>query len=79
MTTRKAKVVGCKKLSLIKDPSPDYMYDSDIVAKEIPEGTILEVEIDQIYYHWDDRQYYKVWTSAGLEAYAITTALEFIN
>jgi hypothetical protein len=55
------------------------MYDSDIVAKEIPEGTILEVDVDQIYYHWDDRQYYKVWTSAGLEAYAITTALEFIS
>lgn len=84
--TKMAIVIGCRKLSLRKDPDVDVekensnVLDSEeVLTPELEAGTKLEVDTSKIYYDWKDREFYKVWTEYGIEGYAPIAALKFIE
>lgn len=70
---KKATVVNCKKLSIMKDPSCEETYGETVEI--VPAGTVLKVDTTDTCWSWTDKQYYKVKTSTGAEGYAITDGL----
>lgn len=80
--TKKGIVIGCRKLSIRKDPDVDVekvnsnVKDSEQILCEVEKGSVLEVDDSKVIYDWTDRPFYKVWTEYGIEGYAPVAAIK---
>lgn len=75
------RVIGCRKLSIRKDPDVDVenedsnVLDSEEILTEVDKGSLLEADTSKSYFDWTGREFYRVWTECGLEGFAPVDAL----
>ena len=72
---KKAKIVGCKAMSLRADPSDTEL--SDVTCGEIKMNETVEVNTDDEAWSWDDKHFFKVVSEHGLKGYANSDCLQF--
>lgn len=75
---QKAKIVGCKKASIRKNPSctRSINNESDVVGYLNKDET-LSVDASVRVFDWTDKEYYKCSSSAG-DGYILTELVEII-
>ena len=56
----RAKIVNCKKASIIKDPSSYDQTDNQLI-KSVPNGEVIEIDSTNVSYDLRNRVYYRVY------------------
>lgn len=73
----KAKVFGCKELSVLKDYKAN-INDMENVIKILNEGEVVVIDTSRTYWSLDDRQYYEVDLGYGNVGYVRVGGVKII-